>query len=155
MENAVIMVLKRERESASRRVQEITAELATLKEEVKQFDDAIEKLSGEIRTSPRVAGFKSLHARSLREEILDMIGGAQAKGIGSIEITDRLNAAGRKTDPNSVLSLLSRMRKVGRVEKRDRRWFLAGSPAAKVEASPTKAEEAPTNPSSGGSTGAH
>jgi chromosome segregation ATPase len=118
MDNPAIIALKREMDAANEKVAALTAELRDLKVSVKSYESAIEQLGGAVHETPnRIAPRASRAGERLEDRILAEI--QAANGTNARLLATKLTDEGRRTGETTVSSLISRLKKDGKIVRRD------------------------------------
>lgn len=118
MDNPAIIALKREMEAANEKVAALTTELRDLKLSVKSYESAIQQLGGAIQETPnRSAPRASRAGERLEDRILAEI--QVADGTNARLLAVKLTEEGRPTRETTVSSLISRLKKDGKIVRRE------------------------------------
>ena len=120
-ENPAIEVLARERDAAAADAERLSAQVRELRTKIRALEDAIRRLQpeeGEEMAAP-TGGAGTLNERVVEHLRFD------GEGETPQSIADAITAEGRDTSNTTVSSILSRLRKAGKAEKRGSRWYRA------------------------------
>jgi hypothetical protein len=118
--DAALASLNRERSAAAAKAEALSAELRSVKTSIKQYDDAIDLLSGHA-VSDRPS---RVSLGALQSGVVSHLKTAGAAGKTARDIALFLTENGRITTEPSVSSTLSRMKASGEVGNDRGRWFL-------------------------------
>lgn len=116
MSNPAIEILKSERDALNVKVQEADASLRKYRTDLRSIENAIEVLSG-VPANEAEPIRRNKNGPTLGDMVCDIVRAAP-RNIRTQEIGRALEAKGRPTDPNSVLSTLSRLKRVEKVIER-------------------------------------
>jgi hypothetical protein len=136
-----IQILEHEKSSAQNRLEELSLEVRSLRQRLRDIEDAIQILGGQQSITPQQTGTGS----KLRELILLSLNESGVKGATVKEVANALVLRGRDTSEQSISSTLSRMKNDDEVENRNGKWFAAKPIAQSVLNTPITAVVTPNS----------
>lgn len=126
MENPAIITLRRELENEQARVSSLTAQIGDAKANIAAYESAIAQLQNERAVVvPAAEPATPLRTSTPGERVIDLVFAEiqNANGISTAAITENLTNGGRPTDRKTVSSLVSKLRKQGKVKRHDNGLF--------------------------------
>ncbi|MBL8642092.1 MAG: hypothetical protein JNL76_08260 [Alphaproteobacteria bacterium] len=120
MTNYVVQVLKEQRETVSKKIAELNAELRTYKEKLQSLDDGISRIDSNYE--PPVTRTRTTSGVGLKELVLAELP-IDGDGATPIEISKKLTENGRQTNNTTVSSTLNRLKSDELAISINGKWF--------------------------------